>query len=300
MLMKKLLFVYNPHSGKGTISQSLSDIICILTEGGYDVTVHPTTEKSDGENYIAKNAEFYDIVVTSGGDGMLHEMFSGLDKSGKPIRCGYIPSGTVNDFASSLGISRTPSEAAATITDGRFRKLDVGVFNGQIFSYVAAFGMFTKVSYATDQKMKNAFGAAAYFIEVLKSLDPKVMRDSTVHAAITIGENRYEDDFVFGMAGNTLSVGTLKSIVPHSASMDDGLLEGVFIKEPKSLADLDRIRGALMSGDLDIPEIIYASAPSFKISLDRETEWTLDGEYGGSCTEALINVKEKAVEIAVP
>ena len=298
--MKKLLFVYNPHSGKGTISQSLSDIICLLTEHGCEVTVHPTSQQGDGERYIAMNAASYDIVVTSGGDGMLHEMFSGLDKAQKPVKCGYIPSGTVNDFASSLGISKVPGEAAATVANGRFRKLDAGVFNGQIFSYVAAFGMFTKVSYATDQRMKNAFGAAAYFVEVLKSLDPKVFRESVVHARIKFGEHEYEDDFIFGMAGNTLSVGTLKGIIPHSASMDDGLLDGVFIKVPKSLTDLDRIRGALASQDLDIPEIIYASAPSFEIKLDRETEWTLDGEYGGSCDKAVINVKEKAVEIAVP
>ena len=298
--MKKLLLVYNPHSGKGLINQSLSDIICTLTESGYDVTVHPTAEKQDGEEYIAVNAGGYDVVVTSGGDGMLHEMFCGLDKSGTSTKCGYIPAGTVNDFASSLKISKVPTEAAEVIAGGNFRKLDVGVFNGQIFSYVAAFGMFTKVSYETDQRMKNAFGAAAYFIEVVKSLDPKVFRESTVHAKVEFNGEEYEDDFIFGMAGNTLSVGTLTGIIPQGAKMDDGLLEGVFIKVPKSLSDLDRIRVALTKQELDVPEIIYASSPAFKITMDRETEWTLDGEYGGKCSDAVIGVKEKAVNIAVP
>ncbi|MBR1831545.1 MAG: YegS/Rv2252/BmrU family lipid kinase [Ruminiclostridium sp.] len=298
--MKKLLFVYNPHSGKGAIGQSLSEIICRFTDGGYDVTVHPTREQRDGQNYIRDHAGEYDTVVASGGDGMLHEMFCGFHEAGIKMPCGYIPAGTVNDFASSLKIPKVPEEAADIIVAGNFKELDAGLFNDTVFSYVAAFGMFTKVSYATDQKMKNALGAAAYFIEVLKSLDPKSFRDSTVRAKISFGGEVYEDDFIYGMVCNTLSVGTLTGIVPQGAKMDDGLLEGVFIKAPKNLPELDSIRNALVTGNLDIPGIIYSKSSAFTVETERETEWTLDGEYGGSHTLTDIRVKEKAVIIAVP
>ena len=298
--MKKLLFVYNPHSGKGAIGQSLSEIICRFTDGGYDVTVHPTREQRDGQNYIRDHAGEYDTVVASGGDGMLHEMFCGFHEAGIKMPCGYIPAGTVNDFASSLKIPKVPEEAADIIVAGNFKELDAGLFNDTVFSYVAAFGMFTKVSYATDQKMKNALGAAAYFIEVLKSLDPKSFRDSTVRAKISFGGEVYEDEFIYGMVCNTLSVGTLTGIVPQGAKMDDGLLEGVFIKAPKNLPELDSIRNALVTGNLDIPGIIYSKSSAFTVETERETEWTLDGEYGGSHTLTDIRVKEKAVIIAVP
>lgn len=298
--MKKLLFVYNPHSGKGAIGQSLSEIICRLTDGGYDVTVHPTREQRDGQNYIRDHAGEYDTVVASGGDGMLHEMFCGFHEAGIKMPCGYIPAGTVNDFASSLKIPKVPEEAADIIVAGNFKELDAGLFNDTVFSYVAAFGMFTKVSYATDQKMKNALGAAAYFIEVLKSLDPKSFRESTVRAKISFGGEVYEDDFIYGMVCNTLSVGTLTGIVPQGAKMDDGLLEGVFIKAPKNLPELDSIRNALVTGNLDIPGIVYSKSSAFTVETERETEWTLDGEYGGSHTLTDIRVKEKAVIIAVP
>ena len=298
--MKKLLFVYNPHSGKGAIGQSLSEIICRFTDGGYDVTVHPTREQRDGQNYIRDHAGEYDTVVASGGDGMLHEMFCGFHEAGIKMPCGYIPAGTVNDFASSLKISKVPEEAADIIVAGNFRELDAGLFNDTVFSYVAAFGMFTKVSYATDQKMKNALGAAAYFIEVLKSLDPKSFRDSTVRAKISFGGEVYEDEFIYGMVCNTLSVGTLTGIIPQGAKMDDGLLEGVFIKAPKNLPELDSIRNALVTGNLDIPGIVYSKSSAFTVETERETEWTLDGEYGGSHTLTDIRVKEKAVIIAVP
>ena len=298
--MKKLLFVYNPHSGKGAIGQSLSEIICRFTDGGYDVTVHPTREQRDGQNYIRDHAGEYDTVVASGGDGMLHEMFCGFHEAGIKMPCGYIPAGTVNDFASSLKIPKVPEEAADIIVAGNFKELDAGLFNDTVFSYVAAFGMFTKVSYATDQKMKNALGAAAYFIEVLKSLDPKSFRESTVRAKISFGGEVYEDDFIYGMVCNTLSVGTLTGIVPQGAKMDDGILEGVFIKAPKNLPELDSIRNALVTGNLDIPGIIYSKSSAFTVETERETEWTLDGEYGGSHTLTDIRVKEKAVIIAVP
>ena len=298
--MKKLLFVYNPHSGKGVIGQSLSPIICRLTSGGYDVTVHPTSEQRDGQNYIRDHAAEYDTVVASGGDGMLHEMFCGLNEARIKMPCGYIPAGTVNDFASSLGIPKIPEEAAGIIVDGNFREIDTGSFNGTVFSYVAAFGMFTKVSYATDQKMKNALGSAAYFIEVLKNLDPKAFRESTVHAKIGFDGKVFEDDFIYGMACNTLSVGTLRGIIPHGAKMDDGLIEGVFIKAPKSLIELDSIRNALITGNLDIPGIIYSKSASFTVDTDRDIEWTLDGEFGGSHSHADIHVKGQAVSIAVP
>ena len=298
--MKKLLFVYNPHSGKGAIGQSLSEIICRFTEGGYEVTVHPTNGQGDGQVHIREHAAGYDTVVASGGDGMLHEMFCGLYEAGIKMPCGYIPAGTVNDFASSLGIPKIPEEAAQVIVDGNFKELDTGAFNDTVFSYVAAFGMFTKVSYATDQKMKNALGAAAYFIEVLKNLDPKAFRDSTVHAKIGFDGKVYEDDFIYGMVCNTLSVGTLKSIVPHGAKMDDGLIEGVFIKAPRNLIELDSIRYALVTGNLDIPGIVYSKSAAFTVDTDHETEWTLDGEYGGSHSHADVRVKEKAVCLAVP
>ncbi len=45
--MKKLLFVYNPRSGKGLIRNSLSSIVETFSAGGYDVTIYPTKCERD-------------------------------------------------------------------------------------------------------------------------------------------------------------------------------------------------------------------------------------------------------------
>lgn len=297
---KKMLFVYNPYSGRAEIGQSLSDILWRFTVSGYDVTVHPTSAPLDGQNFISDHACEYDIVVSSGGDGMLHELFAGVLKSGAEVTCGYIPSGTINDFASSLMISTNPVEAAETIVNGKVKAIDAGVFNGNVFSYVAAFGIFTDVSYSTDQTMKNALGFFAYLIEILRSMDPRRFMDASVHTRIRLGDREYEDDYIFGFAGNTLSVGGLNNIVPDGAEMNDGLLDCIFIKTPKAFGGLDRIRQALMTGKLDIPEIISAKSEDVEIFMDKPVAWTLDGEYGGTTDHAYISIKNRAIKITVP
>ncbi len=298
--MKELLFVYNPHSGKGHIGRSLSDILCVFTDSGYNVTVHPTSSPKDGENFIKEHAAEYQFIAVGGGDGMLHELFCGLVASGVRVPCGYIPSGTINDFASSLYIPKSPKKAAKTAVSENYKTVDAGLWNGDVFSYVAAFGMFTDVGYSTDQKMKNALGPFAYYLDVLKDMDIKNFHASSVHAALTVNGEEYEDDFIFALAGNTRSVAGLTSLVPQDASMEDGLLDYAFIKTPKSISELDKIRNTLIARSFDPDVIVSGKAPSLKVKTDRPVKWTLDGELGGQTDTAEISLIHKAVTIAVP
>lgn len=298
--MKKLLFVYNPFSGKGAITGALSDVLCKFTEAGYEVTVHPTSAQGDGQDFITCHAEEYDLIVCAGGDGMLHELFGGIIASDCVKPCGYIPSGTINDFASSVKIPKNPAEAADIILAGCFEKIDAGCFNGDIFAYVAAFGIFTDVSYSTSQNLKNTFGVTAYLLEALRSLDLRHFNEATVHAKIKFNDTEIEDDFIFGLVGNTLSVGGRPNLIPPDAQMNDGLLDGVFIKAPRNIIELEKIQFALISQNLSSPFIFTEKASAFEIAADRDIRWTLDGEFGGNCDNAVITVKEKAVTIAVP
>lgn len=50
--MKKLLFVFNPNSGKAQLKNKLMQIVQIFSEGGYDVTVYLPKAAMDGYNYI--------------------------------------------------------------------------------------------------------------------------------------------------------------------------------------------------------------------------------------------------------
>ena len=73
-MSKKMLFIFNPRSGKGSIKSRLVDILDIFVKGGYEVTVHPTQAYMDGLKVTKKRGGNYDLIVASGGDGTLDEV----------------------------------------------------------------------------------------------------------------------------------------------------------------------------------------------------------------------------------
>ena len=168
----KMLFVFNPNSGKAQIKNQLMKIIQVFSKAGYEITVYPTKASLDGYQHILDNEGRYDVITCSGGDGTLNETVAAVLKyKGEKPPIGYIPSGTTNDFAASLGIPRNMTKAAVNIAKGKRFPCDVGIVNGErSFNYVAAFGAFTRVSYGTPQNLKNILGHQAYVIEAVRSL----------------------------------------------------------------------------------------------------------------------------------
>ena len=166
----KLLFVYNPYSGVGRIKSQLSDIIEIMVRAGYEVSVHPTQAAGEAATITQARAAEYDLVVCCGGDGTLDETVTGLMRSGCQVPLGYIPAGSTNDFAASLGLPKDMKKAARIAVSGRDFQCDVGGFGDDYFIYIAAFGMFTDVSYQTKQELKNVLGHVAYLLEGVKRI----------------------------------------------------------------------------------------------------------------------------------
>lgn len=167
---KKLLFVYNPKAGKAGIKSKLADILDIFAGAGYEITILPTRKRDDARAAVAGRSRDYDLVVCSGGDGTLDEAVTGMIQSGFQTPIGYIPAGSTNDFGGSLALPKNMVEAARTIVEGKNFACDVGSFNEDIFVYIAAFGLFTDVSYETGQEMKNMLGHMAYILEGMKRL----------------------------------------------------------------------------------------------------------------------------------
>ena len=125
--MKKMLFVFNPHSGKGQISSCLLEICDIFTKGGYEVTVHPTQAKNDGCNYVTERWEDFDVIVCSGGDGTLNETIKSMMTTGCKKPLGYIPAGTMNDFARFWDFRDTELEDnIERLVRHRVRRVDIG------------------------------------------------------------------------------------------------------------------------------------------------------------------------------
>ena len=198
--MPKLLFIYNPNSGKGNIRKEISLILEKLSLKGYQITVFPTARSGDADEMAKNEGHKFDLLVCAGGDGTFNEVARGLMESRKlgnkiPV-IGYIPVGTVNDFATSLDIPKDVSDAVDVIIYGMYKEVDIGSFHvgdqGELYSYftyVAAFGAFTEVSYETSQDVKNVIGKAAYFLEGVKSLQ----KIRPYHLRITYDDYVIED-----------------------------------------------------------------------------------------------------------
>lgn len=293
--MKKLLFVVNGHSGKGQIKNKLLDIIDIMIKEGYHVQVHTTQEREDATKVVREQAKYYDLVVCSGGDGTLDEAVTGMMQSEVRTPLGYIPAGSTNDFANSLEIPKDMIQAAKNAVLGVPFSCDVGEFNGDYFIYVAAFGIFTDVSYATSQELKNALGHVAYILEGAKRL----YTIKTYHMRVEYDGNEIEGDFLLGMITNSTSVGGFKNMTGKDVKLDDGMFEVTLIHKPKNIIELNTIIASLTNLKDETDLIDSFRAESVKFYSEEEIPWTLDGEFGGDHKEVQIKDHCKAVDIMI-
>ena len=299
--MKKLLFVYNPRAGKEMLKPRLSDVLDIFVKAGYEVTVHPTQAYMDAY-YQIKEYEVgkYDLIACSGGDGTIDEVATGMMKRremGKDVvPVGYIPAGTTNDFAKSLHIPRKPLAAADNAVKGVPFPCDIGKFNDSVFVYIAAFGIFTDVSYETDQAVKNVLGHMAYILEGAKRIfNIPSYKIKVEHAGEVI-----EDEFIFGMVTNSRSVGGFSNMVGKNIVFDDGLFEVTLIKTPKNPIALQEIIAALLIEQVDTKHMYTFKTKKITFDSVEEIPWTLDGEFGGEQDYVEIENVQKAMEIMVP
>lgn len=294
--MKKLLFIYNPNAGKGLIKPKLSDVLDIFVKAGYEVTVYPTQKYRDGYHKVRHFKEDYDLVVCSGGDGTLDEIVTGMMKRKEQIPIGYIPTGTTNDFARSLHIPKDMLKAADTAVNGIVFPCDIGTFNKDFFVYIAAFGLFTDVSYQTKQEVKNVLGHLAYVLEGMKRL----YNVPSYRIKVTHDDEVIEDEFIFGMVTNSRSIGGFRNMVGKSIVFDDGEFEVTLIKTPKNPLALQEIIAALLIEQIDTKHMYTFKASRLKLESLEEIPWTLDGEFGGEHDEVVIENRRQELKIMVP
>lgn len=273
--MKKLLFIMNPYAGTKKANRYLTDIIAIFNRADYDVLTYMTAASGDCITAVEQKAAGMDLVVCAGGDGTFNETVTGLLRAGLDIPVGYIPAGSTNDFANSLGLSTNVLKAARDIVSGAPAYFDVGTFSGRHFSYVASFGAFTRTSYSTPQSAKNTLGHLAYVlsgIQELSQIKAHHLRFQLPDGAVI------EDDFIFGAVSNSTSVGGVLTLAPDRVDMSDGLLEILLIRAPRDLKELTDCLVALQRQTYNCSMITFLSTTSALITAPETMDWTLDGE----------------------
>ncbi len=291
----KALLIINPCAGKTSKRHEVYDIVRLFPEE-YKFTIEFTRCSGDATRIVKEKIAEHDIVICAGGDGTLNEVINGIMEMPKRVPIGYIPMGSTNDLATTLGIPTQLDKAVKNIVDGHMNWYDVGLFNNRYFTYTAAFGAFTKSSYNTSQKMKNRFGHAAYIMNGLtewKNIE-------NIHAVVECDQGTFEGEFAFGTITDSTSVAGLFKLNADEVRLDDGKFELVLVSALKSLAQAPSLLRQMQKQDYDGKRIFMFHTSKVKITFDKEIAWTIDGEYGGAHKDVIAHNLSRAVRIFAP
>ena len=305
-MQKRLILICNPRAGRGLSPERMMHILHYYSGKGYLVSVYLTRKRDTADlirQKLGADLDTADRIVCSGGDGMVNLVLNvllgaGQEASAAPV-FGYLPQGTTNDFARSIGIpAQFDAMLDASISDHKL-SMDAGSLNGRYFMYVAGFGLFTDVAYKTPQKQKNTLGYLAYLLNGVKSLSELKPLHLKVEVTGAGGEKEeIEGSFILGLVTNSQSVAGMKLTSETQTSFCDGLFEMILVRNPENLLQLSEILTAALTSNINDPNLVYRQGSAFRFTGDRQT-WTLDGEFGGSYKESDICVRQGAVQIAV-
>ncbi len=295
-MFQKILLIVNPNAGKEGYRTSLTEILRVFCEAGCEPTVFFTKYSMHAAEIVVQKCNDYDLIVCLGGDGTLSEVSAGVMMSAKKLPIGYIPLGTANDVARTLGLSSKPIEAARNILRGSNYPVDIGKFGqDKFFTYIAAFGAFTEVSYATPSELKHSLGHLAYMLEAAKS----ITKIAATHALIEYDNGVLEDDFIFGAISNSTSVAGLFKLDSRDVNLSDGMFEILLIRKPKNIDDLNQIITEILLMNFTNENVFFLKSSKIRLVFSSPTSFTRDGEDGGSHREVNITNCHPGVEIIV-
>ena len=296
----KCLFVYNPVSGRGKTEKRLQKIVHALRERYGDVCVAATHAQGDMTRIVRESAPLFDAIVFSGGDGTFNEALQGVCESGCSTELGYIPSGTVNDVAHSLGIPKRLRGALRVIRSGRAVPLDCMKINDRYAMYIVAAGAFTSAPYTTPQSLKKQIGFVAYGIEGIK----KNLNFDVFGVTVSDGERSVHADSVFVVLMNGRYVAGIP--LNRGSSMADGKIEAALIHQRKNPGFFGKVRAFLALARLFLlgyrvreKQITRFEGSHFEIEAEESVVWNFDGEKGLS-GKVTVDVVPGRIRMLVP
>jgi len=309
-----MMLIINPHSGRGLSKTALGTIVSNLCAADYTVTVYFSNEKTP-EELAHEHAKAHDLVVCVGGDGTLNGVISGLLNANASTPLGFIPTGTANDVASTLALSRDPAISSQKILQGIPKPLDIGKFRGinshrmnshsakshgtkshdRYFTYIAAFGAFTNIPYSTPQSAKRALGHFAYVLGGLAEVAAIKPR----HTIVEYDGKTIEGEFIFGCVANTTSVAGFIKLSPERVDLADGEFEIILVKQPMVPADMIDILSSVAVQTYDGDNVNMLHASKVRFIFEEEVPWTVDGEDGGKHKKVETTNLHKAIEIVM-
>ncbi len=299
MKRKKVLLLINLSAGVGSAKTKMTSIVTELARRGCEVTVYPIIPEIGltSERIIADTVGRFDVIACCGGDGTLNHVINGMLNNHVTAPIGYIPSGSTNDFSRNINGDRTLEELCKVIAGDDLFMYDVGKLQDRYFNYVAGFGAFTKVSYSTDQNWKNLLGYGAYVLNSIATLPENLSQD--IGAVITHDGITEKGEYIFCGVTNSTSIGGMQTKLLDKAQLNDGKFEVILIRKPNNLIELNGIIQGLTSGNTKNTYVTSFQTSSITFHTNQPVSWTVDGEFGGTYTDAHIDIVPSAINICV-
>lgn len=281
--MKKLMMIVNPSAGRGGYRYYFGEAMKTLADGGFRTELFFTGGPEDATEFARAYAAEFDAVACVGGDGTLSEVIGGLMKIPNPPPIGYIPMGTTNDVASTIGLPKNDTIGAARrIVEGTPHPFDVGGFGkDRYFAYIAAFGAFTEVSYATPQDQKRALGHLAYVLQGAQQLG----KIEKLPVRVEYDDGVFEGELVYGSMSNSTSVAGIVRLRDEMVSLGDGMSELVLVQDPGTIDAYGEMITAVLTRSFDSKYLKVIQTRHARFIFDRPVAWTRDGEDGGKHRE---------------
>lgn len=292
--MKTAVIIFNSKNKRNQFLTNLDSLIKELNIRGYQTITRATLKEKDAIEYIQGLTEV-DLIVGSGGDGTINEIVNGVStNSNIDPRILFYPSGTVNDYATSLLLKSDYMSGIELIDNDQFRRVDSALVNGQTYcNYVLAFGAFTSASYQVSHQLKRELGAIAY---ILHGITDVVNIGKAYQVEVDADGRHFQGDFHFCLIVNSHSVAGFKYIF-RSTDITDGHYTLLLVRRsPQTMAKLPRLLINGIGEEYIDNEVICVSFKNLILTTEQPIPWTLDGERGpiGS-----VNVQVKPGNVSI-
>ena len=290
----KLLLVYNPFAGFGKSGKVFSEVKQLIRDKGIDFDLRFTRAAGEATTMVQQaDLSLYDGVISSGGDGTLHEVLNGyyLNKSKTKPPIGIIPNGTGNAFAVEIGLQTYDyKKAIDIIAKSKIKKVDIGhckMKDGEFYFHnILGFGMVADINDAANKYKK--LGKHSYTIASLE----KIMALHTYDLEIILDGRTIKQDNLFVEISNTRYTGSDFIMAPE-AKIDDGLLD-VTISRKTSRWKVVKIFTQVFKGShIHHPDVEYIKAKEIIVKTKENKTLTPDGEQYGSTPITVNCLKEK-------
>lgn len=291
---KKIVVIYNPKSGKKTIT-ALKKRIKDELKGSMDkLAFEIIRKKGDAAKLVhAYLDKHYSMVVAAGGDGTINEIAMSL--VGKETPLGIIPLGSGNGFARSLHIPIPIEKSIEIIKKHKIILIDVGCLEKSYFFCTSGVGLDAQIGRKFEKEGKRGFfGYVSQVIKVLRNYGPKKY-------VLDVDGRTIKQRAVLITIANAPQWGNNAFISPN-ADLQDGYLD-VSILKPFPWIKTLSLAIRLFNGKIDQSKYmdIYRAK---EIQLRRKKKkrfWMhMDGEPIKVKNKVKISIVSKGLRVVVP